>query len=157
MNQVFYRYTENPANASLAEGDRELEAVSVKELMAYRYNVADNDDEIDFIGQGVQLNDNVAVKFYFSDNIDASICRINGKRISSTDIGKDANGSYIIIRDILPEDLDEAYTITVGAVTVSNASVFSYLYSAIKTQCTDLYHIVYALYAYNKAAEAYFA
>lgn len=156
--QLFFDHnTENPANESLAENDRELAAISAYTLRTYRYTVVDNDDEIDFIGQLVQLNDNVAVKFYFSGNIDVSTCRVNGKRISSADIGKDTNGSYIIIRDILPEDLDEAYTITAGDVTVSNASVFSYLYIAIQAQRTDLYHIVYALYAYNKAAEAYFA
>ena len=51
--------------------------------------------------------------------------------------------------------MGEPFEITVGGVTISNYSVFSYVQGAINSSIDGLADVVSALYAYGSAAESY--
>ncbi|MGN0651130.1 MAG: hypothetical protein ACI4KM_11885 [Oscillospiraceae bacterium] len=119
--------------------------------------ISDNDDNINFLGQVIGLKNKAAAKFNFSGDITPDMCTVNDKQIAAEDLCSDENGTYIIIRDISPDNYDRPFKITVGNVTINNASVFSCLYSALNGKRTELYDIVYAVYAFNKAAGTYSA
>lgn len=156
--QFFFDHNaDNPANSFLDENDRELTVISAMDLIPYRYTTLDNDKNIDFVGQSITLRDKVSIKFYFSGDITADICTVNNAKISADDIGTDENGTYVAVHGITPDDYDKEFTINIGGVTVKNASVFSYLYTALKNERTDLYGLVYSMYEYNKAVEAFAA
>lgn len=156
--QVYFNHnTENLANSILEENDKALSPITADELKTCKYKVADNDKNIDFIGQVIQLKNKVIAKYYFSGDIDPKMCKVNGEQIAAENLCEDENGTYIAIRNIAPDDYDKPFVITVGNVTISNASVFSYLYTALSEEHIELYDIAYSMYAYNKAVEAYIA
>ena len=51
--------------------------------------------------------------------------------------------------------MGEAFTITVGSVTLSNYSVFSYVRGALNSTVNGLSDVAAALYEYGCAAEEY--
>lgn len=154
--QLYFGHnTDILANSVLTESERTLPPITAESLKAYRYAVSDNATDIDFIGEKIQLGSRVSAKFYFSGNISADICQIDGKQISPDDLCEDEQGTYIVIRNIAPEDYDRPFTVSVGGVTIRKASVFSYLYSALKENSAELSDIVYAMRAYALAAKNY--
>lgn len=156
--QLYFGHnTDILANSVLTESERALQPVNAESLKAYRYSVSDNATDIDFIGEKIQLGSRVSAKFYFSGNISADICQIDGKQISPDNLCEDEQGTYIVIRNIAPEDYDRPFTVSVGGVTIRKASVFSYLYSALKENSAELSDIVYAMHAYARAAKNYIA
>lgn len=154
--QLFFKHnTDDLANSILNENDKVLTPITADVLNTYKYKASDKDDNIDFAGQVIGLNNKITAKFYFTGEITPEMCTVNGEPISYEDLCEDNNGTYIAIRGISPDNYDKQFEINVGNVTVSNASVFSYLYSALSDNHTELYDISYALYAYNLAAENY--
>lgn len=154
--QLFFEYNTNDlANSILDENDKALTPITADVLKDYKYEAADNDENIDFKGQVIGLKNKITAKFYFTGEITPEMCKVNGEAISAEDLCEDDNGTYIAVHNITPGNFDKQYVITVGNVTVSNASVFSYLYTALSYNRTELYDIAYALYAYNLAAENY--
>ena len=154
--QLFFNHnTDNLANSILEDNDKVVRPITTDEIKTSRCMVEDNDKGIDFLGQVIGLKNKVVAKYYFSGDITADMCTVNGKQITPEELCTDENGTYIAIFDISPDDYDKPFEIVVGNVTVSNASVFSYLYAALENQRTELYDIAYAMYAYNKVSEAY--
>ena len=154
--QLFFVHNADKlANSLLDESDKALTAISAGNLLSYSYRILDKDSNIDFIGQAITLDSIVTSKFYFSGEITLEMCTVNGTEITSDDIGTDEKGTYIAICDIAPENFDKSFTIIVGDVEVTNASVFSYLYTALKNERTDLLDLVYSMYSYNQVAKLY--
>lgn len=154
--QLFFVHNADKlANSLLDESDKALTAISAGDLLSYSYRILDKDSNIDFIGQAITLDSIVTSKFYFSGEITLEMCTVNGTEITSDDIGTDEKGTYIAICDIAPENFDKSFTIIVGDVEVTNASVFSYLYTALKNERTDLLDLVYSMYSYSQVAKLY--
>lgn len=129
-------------------------------LAAYKFTVNDNDSAIDYMGQVISLKNKVTAKLYFSGgNLSVNDFKVtqNGAAVESSrlTVGSDTKGTYLAISDIAADKMGEPFEITVGGVTISNYSVFSYVQGAINSSTDGLSDVVSALYAYGSAAESY--
>lgn len=158
--QEYFRHnTENPANSILAEDDREILPVTKNDLLPYKYKVTDNDADIDFVGQKLSLKNRVILKLYFSGKSNKTFT-VNDFAVSVGDeivsserlsVGSDSNGQYLAIKEMCANEYDKSFTISVGDLTISNISVFSYLERAVSGNKTELSDLVNTMYAFNKA------
>ena len=134
--------------------------VDAAQLSAYKYSVTDNDAAYSFVGQVISLKNKVTAKLYFSggnltvgdfgvtqDGVEVDVNRLT--------VGSDTKGTYLAISDIAADKMGEPFEITVGGVTISNYSVFSYVQGAINSSIDGLADVVSALYVYGSAAENY--
>ncbi len=134
--------------------------VTSADLAAYKFTVSDSDSTIDYEGQVISLKSKVTAKLYFSGKTfevsDFTVLQ-NGVAVdvSRLTIGTDSNGTYLAISGIGADEMNDPFDITVGNVTVSNYSVFSYVSDAVDSTTEDLADVVAALYDYGCAAAEY--
>ncbi|MGN1422062.1 MAG: hypothetical protein ACI4XA_01675, partial [Oscillospiraceae bacterium] len=134
--------------------------ITSKELSAYRYVVSDKDKAYDFVGQIITLNNKITAKLYFSgDDFSTSDVTVmqNGAGIDSSrlSVRTDGSGTYLAISGISANEMGEAFTITLGGVTIRNYSVYSYVRGALDSTASGLSDVAAALYEYGCAAEEY--
>ena len=131
-------------------------AVTAEELAPYRYILTDNDSKVDFKGQIITLNSKVTAKLYFSGRdfvlSDFTVMQ-NGKDVDASRIklGSDSSGTYLAITGISADEMGSTFEVSVGGVSISNYSVYSYVRSAINSGREGLPEVAAALYAYGKA------
>ncbi len=136
--------------------------VSAAALAQYEHTATDNDSEIDFAGQVISLKSKVTAKLYFSGKefalSDFTVTE-NGKAVDASrlTIDSDNNGTYLAISGIAANEMANLFEVTVGGVTISNYSVYSYVLGAIDSTTEGLSDVVAALYEYGCAAAEYFA
>lgn len=162
--QLYFGHnTDDLANAGLSEEDKLLTERSAMELSGYKYNVTDSDADIDFVGQLISLKNTMTAKIYFTDNsggtfdvgeftVTSDGAAVDSSRLS---VGCDTNGQYLSISGIGAGDLDRTFEISVGDVSVSNYSVFSYIRQAVNNADSKLVDVVRAMYDYNCSAANY--
>lgn len=134
--------------------------VDAAQLSAYKYSVTDNDAAYSFVGQVISLKNKVTAKLYFSGgNLTVGDFRVTQDGVevdvNRLTVGSDTKGTYLAISDIAADKMGEPFEITVGGVTISNYSVFSYVQAAINSSTDGLSDVVSALYVYGSAAENY--
>lgn len=134
--------------------------VDASQLSAYKYSVTDNDAAYSFLGQAISLKNKVTAKLYFSGGeftVNDFKVTQNGAAGESSRlaVGSDTNGTYLAISGISANEMSALFEITVGGVTISNYSVFSYVQGAINSSTDGLSDVVSALYAYGSEAENY--
>ncbi|MGN1340375.1 MAG: hypothetical protein ACI4WS_08785, partial [Oscillospiraceae bacterium] len=156
--KYFNHNTENLANSILSEDDLEVPVVNASKLSPYKYAISDSDAVIDFVGCVISLKSGITAKLYFSGKnftADDFTVLVGEEAIdpSRLSIGSDSNGMYLAISDIMAGDFDQSFTVTVGDVSISNISVYSYLQQSLAKNRTELYGIVFALYSFNEAVE----
>ncbi|MGN0649739.1 MAG: leucine-rich repeat protein [Oscillospiraceae bacterium] len=162
--QLFFNHnSESLANAGLSENEKLLTEKSSMELSGYKYNVTDSDADIDFVGQLLTLKNKVTVRLYFTDNSDGAFdisdftvtsggAAVDKSRLA---VGSDTRGQYLVISGIGAGDFDRAFEISVGDVTISNYSVFSYIRQAVNNADSKLVNVARAMYDYNRSVENY--
>ena len=167
--QTHFGYnTANLANAGLETGT--VTVLDAATLESYKVTVTYAGDKatagITARYGTLALESETVVRAYFTladgENIADYTFTVNGA--AATPVALEGGAMYVLnIENIAAQDLENMYTITVskgGAeVLTMNYGAFSYAYSKLsKAETTeDLKLLVSALYAYNQAANAYFA
>ena len=150
-SQTYFDHnTSNLANAEISYTPKEIPSDN---LASCKLKVTDNDDTLDFKGQVLSLQNMVCAKLYFTGREitaeDFTVSGIESWKVSVVD------NEYILISDINAGSLDTPISITVGGVTISNYTPYSYLSSAFNTSNTELINVCAALYDYNEAVKSY--
>ena len=150
--QLYFNHnTDILANATLDEADKAL--ADNLDLSEYNMSVTGSEEGVVFYGGALSLKSETAIKLYFVIDEGTAIpeVSVNGKAYELT-----KNGSIyeLKIADIPAHILSEMYEIRVGEMTM-NYGVFSYGYTAMGTDKTELKNAIKALYAYYEAAEMY--
>ncbi|MGN1340592.1 MAG: chitobiase/beta-hexosaminidase C-terminal domain-containing protein [Oscillospiraceae bacterium] len=130
------------------------------ELEEYEYTLTDNDEDLDFVGQVITLRNKITAKLYFNGReLSVSDFEVtqNGVAVSASrlTVDSDDNGTYLSVAEISPDEMGSAFEVTVGGVTISNYSVYSYVRCALASVQTALAEVAAALYEYGCAAEVY--
>ena len=107
-------------------------------------------------GATLVLESKTAIKIYFSgENASSAVCTVNGESAEQT---REDDYYVITIENVVAQKLDEAYTITIGDLTI-NYSALSYAYAvAGNSGETDvnLINLVKYLYDYYVKAKDFF-
>lgn len=144
------------ANSVLYGAESETAHIDTETLLPYKYSITDNDSEIRFIGYAISLRDTMTAKLYFSSKefsvSDFSVmCGDNAIDPARLSVGKDEKGTFLAVSAVAPGEFDKAFTVTVGGITISNLSIYSYLLQSIELEHAELSGIVDTLYAFNEA------
>lgn len=144
------------ANAGLADSDKILP--TVPDMSAYKPVVSGSEDGIRAAGACLLLDSTTTIRFFFtltgSQTIDAYTFTVDGQVLEPVA----ADGQYYVdIVGIIATELDTAYELNVGGLTVSY-SAMSYVYQVQKLASADdaLKDLSAALWAYCQEANSYF-
>ena len=148
----FKHNTDTLANSGISDDFKQLPN---DKLASYKPHIADKDSTLNFSGQSLSLHDTVSARLYFSgrtltqdDLIDVS--GIDPNSVSVTD-------GYVLIKGISAGEFDKQFSITVGNITISNYSAYSYIAGALESSEETLVKICEALYSYNESVKEYIA
>ena len=141
-SQTYFAYnTENLANA-----DIEAAAVAVPSVGG-EMNFSGKTDGIVFYGASLVHKDKIAVRFYFTGNVDGA--DFGGYAVS------EKNGMYYIeVGNINPQDMDQDITVTVNGTLTITYSPLDYIIR-MYSKGGNSAALVQALYGYYLAAENY--
>lgn len=107
-------------------------------------------------GATLVLESKTAIKIYFSgENASSAVCTVNGETVEQT---REDDYYVITIENVVAQKLDEAYTITIGDLTI-NYSALSYAYAVAGNSAetdANLINLVKYLYDYNVKAKDFF-
>ena len=150
--------TDNLANAGL---DTTLPTITAADVDAYAHGATGSEDGISVASVSLLLESTTTIRFYFeldgNRSIDEYTFYVDG--VETTPI--ESNGQYYVDKvNVAAKDLDEMVTVTVGGLTVKYCGL-SYV-RQVAVLHADVYsgnlvNAAKALYAYNQAANAYFA
>ena len=122
--------------------------------------IADQLDGIDFYGASLVMRSKTAVRFYFkAESVEGLTFTVNG---AEYDPVTGANGIYVEVADIDPQELADVLSMTVSdgvntlAVSYSPVTYISRMYHKAETS-EALKAVVKAMYGYYLAAQAYLA
>lgn len=154
--QLYFDHnTSTLANSVIYDDETETAHIDAETLLPYKYSISGRCSGIRFIGYTISLRDTMTAKLYFSGEFSVSDFNVmyddilvDSARLS---IEKDEQGTYLAVSDIAPGEFDKAFTVTVGGITISNLSIYSYLLQSIELEHTELSGIVDTLYAFNEA------
>ena len=149
--QVYFDYdTENLAN----DGITGVAATDVPKT-AEKVTVSDQISNVNFYGASLVYRDRIAVRYYFTGDVTGCTFTANGN--TYTPVAKDGM-HYVEIADVLPQDLDQAITLT---VTDANGNALNVAYNPMnyivrmnEKGSDTLKALVKALYNYHLAAKA---
>ena len=154
--QLNFNYnTDKLANAVLDEADRIPADVEVPD--AYAAKVTGSADGITADGATLLLESDVAIRVYFMLDEGADISdytfAINGEEVA---VRKNSGGYYVQTAPIPAKNLDDMFEFTVDGLTISYGGL-SYVKTMLESEKEEDVYMVKALFAYNAAADAYFA
>ncbi len=149
--QICFGYnTNNLANAGIAS----VSGAKVPES-SDAVVISDNSNDLDFYGASLVYRDRIAVRYYFTGDVNDCIFTANGNTYTTTE--KDGL-YYVEIADILPQNLDEEITLTVTDANGDSLAVcynpMNYIVRMNEKGSEALKNLVKALYNYHLAAKA---
>lgn len=159
-SQIQFDYrTDHLANVDLT--DTGLPEITAEDVAAFAHGAEGEEAGISVASVSLLLETTTTVRFYFnldgSRSIDEYTFLVDGVEAVPVQSGQ---GQYYVDRaNVAAKDLDEMITVTVGGLTVRYCGL-SYvrqvvvLYAAYYSEA--LSNVARALYAYNRAANAYF-
>jgi len=149
--QVYFDYNaDDLANAEITD----VAATDVPKT-AEKVTVSDQISNVNFYGASLVYRDRIAVRYYFTGDVAGCTFTANGN--TYTPVAKDGM-HYVEVADILPQNLDQAITMTVtdasdNTLTVSY-SPMNYIVRMNEKGSDTLKALVKALYNYHLAAKA---
>ena len=113
-------------------------------------------DGIEFYGATLVFRDRIAIRYYFTvtGDVDSYSFAVNGTSCTAVQKG---SLYYVEYANINPQDLDNAYTVTVNGAYTVNYSPMNYIVNVRQNGSEKMQALVQALYDYYLAAEAYLA
>ena len=145
------------ANALIDEQYKDISHVSAETLADYEVNISGKENGTVFTGASLILDSKTTLKVFFTapEGFEVSI---NKKAVSATKVG---NEYFVEIGELLPQDLDDAYEITVsvgGVALTASVSVLAAVHALLISDESDSFkQLGRALYLYNLAAVMYIA
>lgn len=137
------------------------EIASDPDMVAYNYEIVDNDEGISYDGMTAVLEDSTRLNVYFRTENGASIetytdFTVDG--VPTSPVLANDGSYYVTVTDIAAKELGNPHVITVGGLTISNISAITYVYrvSISPSPSEKSIALVESLYGYYKAAETYF-
>ncbi len=111
---------------------------------------------IEFYGATLVFRDRIAIRYYFTvtGDIDSYTFAVNGTPCEAVQKG---SHYYVEFADINPQDLDNAYAVTVNNAYTVNYSPMNYIVNVRQNGSEKMQALVQALYDYYLAAESYLA
>lgn len=106
--------------------------------------VEDNSDDISFYGASLVYRDRIAVRFYFTGNVEGKLFTVQGKEVEAMQKG---DLYYVEIGDIMPYNLDVQYTITADDLSVTYGPL-NYIVRMSQKNDAALQNLMKALYNY---------
>ncbi|MBP3871785.1 MAG: hypothetical protein J6E46_12520 [Faecalicoccus sp.] len=151
----FGKDVNNLANADLEDTD--VSDVTVNQSAPYEVIKTGSQDGITYSGSALVLDSLTTVKHYFrvadGHRITEFTFKLGDKVLTPT---KSGTYYYIEIPNIVSNDLDTMYEVTVGNYSISY-SALSYVHYVLSHDSTnDLKNLCRALYKYNEAANVFF-
>ncbi|MBQ8910365.1 MAG: hypothetical protein IJY91_04930 [Oscillospiraceae bacterium] len=148
-SQTHFEYNTN----RLANTGIEVEAAAVPTEGA-SVTTSGSVSGVKFYGASLVYRDRIAVRFYFTGDVSGCTFTANGNTCSP--VAKD-DLYYIEIADILPQDLEQALSVTASDGTSSLSVSYAPKDYIIRMYAkdTNVAPLVQALYGYHLAAEAY--
>lgn len=137
--QTYFSYN---TGSMASDGITDTGAAAIPEAAQTEMAISGEADGIRFYGASLVFRDKIAVRFYFtgsSEGIEGAVVK--------------GDMFYIEVADILPQNLDEAVTVTVNGVTVSY-SPMNYMVRMNEKGSENLQALLKALYNYHLAAKA---
>ena len=138
-----------------------LPALTADDVAAYAHGATGSESGISVASVSLLLESTTTIRFYFnldgSKPIDAYTFYVDGVEV----VPVESNGQYYVDKvNVAAKDLDEMVTVTIGGLTVrycglSYVRQVAVLYPTYYSE--SLINVAKALYAYNQAANAYFA
>jgi len=163
-SQIYFNTnTDELANASLEDADKDVSSVTADSLAGYNVTSAKNDTLGKFTGASLVLESETTLKIYFSltDGADINdlMFTIAGEDVSPVQLGE---RYMLVLENIGAHNLDTVYTFTVtdGTNTLPfECSTMAYCYNVLNRDgdiyTTDLKNLICALRLYNIASDAY--
>ena len=117
---------------------------------------------VKYYGCSLLLRSKTTLRFYFektgTGEYSADNFKINGAPVEVKNYQDGSRYVYIEITDIPSPDLDKAYDISVGNVTIGSVSPLSYVKDVLTddSASADLINVITALYRYHEAAKILF-
>ena len=138
-----------------------LPALTADDVAAFAHGASGSEAGISVASVSLLLESTTTIRFYFnldgSKPIDAYTFYVDGVE----EVPVESNGQYYVEKvNVAAKDLDEMVTVTVGGLTarycgLSYVRQVAVLYPTYYSEA--LVNVAKALYAYNQAANAYFA
>nr|WP_316623916.1 leucine-rich repeat protein [uncultured Ruminococcus sp.] len=163
----FDHNTDNLANQGidypLSDLDQsEIEALGDALPKSGSFNEALSPYGVKYYGCSLLLRSKTTLRFYFektgTGEYSADNFKINGAPAEVKNYQDGSRYVYIEITDIPSPDLDKAYDISVGNVTIGSVSPLSYVKDVLTddSASADLINVITALYRYHEAAKILF-
>lgn len=138
--------------------DSKLPDINAEDLSEYQFKKSgDVPEGVTLTGATLMLTSKTSLRIYIeTKNIDSVTAVFDGNTLNAVNKA-DTNYYYYQISEISAQDLDTEYTVKIGDCEIK-LSALTYAYSALKNSKNEkLVKTVKALYAYNLAANEYFA
>ena len=157
QTQFSYK-TDNLAHAGM---DTTLPTITAADVSDYAHGAAGSEAGISVASVSLLLESTTTIRFYFDLEAGRNISDYTFYVDGVEAVPVESNGQYYVEKvNVAAKDLDEMVTVTVGGLTVrycglSYVRQVAVLYPAYYSEA--LINVAKALYAYNQAANAYFA
>lgn len=113
--------------------------------------VTDTSSDINFYGASLIFRERIAVRFYFTGNVEGKLFTVQGKDVEAT---KKDDLYYVEIGDIVPYQLGQQYTVTADGISVTYGPL-NYIVRMFEKGDTKTKNLMQALYNYYLVALDY--
>ncbi|MDO4467093.1 MAG: GBS Bsp-like repeat-containing protein [Bacillota bacterium] len=118
-----------------------VNALVTPDLSAFKAQVLDSNENLDFVGGRLTLTSSPELQLYFTSD---SNFRVNGQSVSTVQEGK-----YFVVTISDITDMESMFTITADNFSM-NYGIFSYGYQALTSSSnTNLQNLIKAMYAFD--------
>lgn len=115
--------------------------------------VEDNADDISFYGASLVYHDKIAVRFYFTGDVEGKLFTVQGKEVTAMQKG---DLYYVEIGDIMPYELGAQYTVATNDLSLSvTYGPLNYIARMYEKGDTKTQNLMKALYNYYLVALDY--
>lgn len=158
--QAYFQYDDSPlANKDLTTSEKNaINSVSASSVKSYERKVTGSQTGLKYEGSNLMLTSETSIRHYFTvqsgHTISEYTFKLNGKTLVPV---KSGAMYYVEIPNIASGNLDTAYTVTAGGITIKY-SALSYVYTQLSKTNLDknLASVLKALFLYNQEANIYF-
>ena len=141
--QTYFGYnTENLVSTEFGEETPE----TAEEMV-----ITDTSADITFYGASLIYKDRIAVRFYFTGNVEGKLFTVQGKEVEAT---KKDDLYYVEIVDIMPYELDQQFMVTSDGISVTYGPM-NYIARMYEKGDASLQNLMKALYNYYWTALDY--
>ena len=140
----FGHNTENLVSTQF--GTEEIPTAEIDDML-----VEDTSGDISFYGASLIYRDRLAVRFYFTGNVEGKLFTVQGKEVEAMQNG---DLYYVEIGDIMPYELDKQYTVTADGLSVTYGPM-NYIARMSQKEDAALQNLMKALYNYYWACWEY--